>query len=156
MNYRPSHRQRCRDNCPTNCQGISWNLKFSQRRLEVISIFFDITCSPMKIKRRFGGRYCFHFQGQRSSWSRQQAVPWWLSPEDTAALLKDKTLRNNLLSRPCEMAAGGKGKEGECCHLAGHARPGHVIHTCCSLHGRCVDCGQATAGTGMTRLPVEI
>jgi hypothetical protein len=46
------------------------------------SAFWDVTpCSPLKVYRRFGGKYCLHFEGWRITqarkppWSRQQTKP---------------------------------------------------------------------------------
>jgi hypothetical protein len=42
------------------------------------SIFWDITpCSPLKVKRRFGGTYRIHLQGRRISRARNQNESKW-------------------------------------------------------------------------------
>jgi hypothetical protein len=39
--------------------------------------FWDITpCSPLSVKRRFGGTYPLHLQGRRNKFSKKSASKW--------------------------------------------------------------------------------
>jgi hypothetical protein len=51
---------------------INVGLRFSQRCLGRVPYSVIITCTPLKVKRRFGGTYRLHLQGRRISQTRNQ------------------------------------------------------------------------------------